>query len=67
MTTQMERLKALVVQLIARLEHEKSENRRLATQLTAREAELAQTKRRLEEMRAQAESIVKSFNRQSNK
>ncbi len=66
MTTQMERLKALVVQLIARLEHEKSENRRLTSQLTAREAELAQTRRRLEEMRSRAESIVKSLSRQGS-
>ncbi len=66
MTDQMERLKALVAQLIARLEHEKSENHRLSSQLTAREAELAQTKRRLDDMRRKAESIVNSLTRSGN-
>lgn len=65
MTTQMERLKALVVQLIARLEHEKSENRRLASQLTAREAELAATREKCEEMRTRAEAILKAFRQTS--
>ena len=44
MNPQIERLQALVAQLIARLEHERSESRRLASQLASREAELAQTK-----------------------
>ena len=65
MTTQMERLKALVVQLIARLEHEKSENRRLASQLAAREAELGATKEKCEEMRTRAEAILKAFRQTS--
>ena len=43
MNPQIERLQALVAQLIARLEHERSESRRLASQLASREAELAQT------------------------
>ena len=51
MNPQIERLQALVAQLIARLEHERSESRRLASQLASREAELAQTKHRLEDMR----------------
>ncbi|MDY3115823.1 MAG: hypothetical protein SOR95_07605 [Sutterella sp.] len=66
MNKQMERLQALVVQLIARLEHEKGENQRLQSQLTAREAELAQTKRRLDDMRRRAESILNSLSRQNN-
>ena len=41
MNPQIERLQALVAQLIARLEHERSESRRLASQLASREAELA--------------------------
>ena len=56
MNPQIERLQALVAQLIARLEHERSENRRLASQLASREAELAQTKRRLEDMRRKGEA-----------
>lgn len=57
MNPQIERLKALVAQLIARLEHEKAENRRLTSQLASREAELAQTKQRLEEMRRKGEAL----------
>ena len=56
MNPQIERLQALVAQLIARLEHERSESRRLASQL-AREAELAQTKHRLEDMRRKVEAL----------
>lgn len=57
------------MQLIARLENEKSENRRLASKLTSREAELAQTKRQLIELQQKAEkaaSIVKSLSCQKN-
>ena len=57
MNPQIERLQALVAQLIARLEHERSENRRLASQLASREAELAQTKRRLEDMGRKGEAL----------
>jgi chromosome segregation ATPase len=57
MNPQIERLQALVAQLIARLEHERSESRRLASQLASREAELAQTKRRLEDMRRKGEAL----------
>ena len=53
MNPQIERLQALVAQLIARLEHERSESRRLASQ----EAELAQTKHRLEDMRRKVEAL----------
>ena len=35
MNPQIERLQALVAQLIARLEHERSESRRLASQLAS--------------------------------
>lgn len=61
MYPQIERLKSLVAQLIARLEHEKAENRRLTSQLASREAELAQTKRRLNEMRRKVEATVNSL------
>lgn len=61
MNPRIERLKALVAQLIARLEHEQAENRRLSAQLAAREAELAQTRKRLTEMRSKAEAIVTSL------
>mgnify|MGYP001069098488 CR=1 FL=1 len=57
MNPQIERLQALVAQLIARLEHERSESRRLASQLASREAELAQTKHRLEDMRRKVEAL----------
>ena len=57
MIPQIERLQALVAQLIARLEHERSESRRLASQLASREAELAQFKRRLEDMRRKGEAL----------
>ena len=66
MNPQIERLKALVAQLIARLEHEKAENRRLTSQLASREAELAQTKRRLDEMRRKAEAMISSLTRNSS-
>ena len=39
MNPQIERLQALVAQLIARLEHERSESRRLASQLASRKVE----------------------------
>ena len=65
MYPQIERLKSLVAQLIARLEHEKAENRRLTSQLASREAELTQTKRRLNEMRRKVEATVNSLT-QSN-
>ena len=65
MNPQIERLKALVAQLIARLEHEKAENRRLTSRLASREAELAQTKRRLDEMRRKAEAMISSLTRNS--
>ena len=55
MNPQIERLQALVAQLIARLEHERSESRRLASQLASRE--LAQTKHRLEDMRRKVEAL----------
>ena len=57
MNPQIERLQALVAQLIARLEHERSESRRLASQLASREAELAQPKHRLEDMRRKVEAL----------
>ena len=57
MNPQIERLQALVAQLIARLEHERSESRRLASQLASREAELAPIKRRLEDMRRKGEAL----------
>lgn len=57
MNPQIERLQPLVAQLIARLEHERSESRRLASQLASREAELAQTKQRLEDMRRKVEAL----------
>ncbi len=60
MTPQIERLKALVAQLIARLEHEKAENRRLTSQLASREAELAQTKRRMDDLRRKVEALFSS-------
>ena len=60
MNPQIERLKALVAQLIARLEHEKAENRRLTSQLASREAELAQNKRRSEELRRKVEALFSS-------
>lgn len=66
MYPQIERLKALVAQLIARLEHEKAENRRLTSQLASREAELAQTKHRLDEMRRKAEAMVNSLTRNNS-
>ena len=65
MNPQIERLKALVARLIARLEHEKAEIRRLTSQLASREAELAQTKRRLDEMRRKAEAMISSLTRNS--
>ena len=60
MNPQIERLKALVAQLIARLEHEKAENRRLTSQLASREAELAQTKRRMDDLRRKVEALFSS-------
>ena len=60
MNPQIERLKALVAQLIARLEHEKAVNRRLTSQLASREAELAQNKRRTEELRRKVEALFSS-------
>lgn len=65
MTPQIERLKALVAQLIARLEHEKAENRRLTSQLASREAELAQTKRRMDDLRRKVEALF-SANRNND-
>ncbi len=61
MHPQTERLRALVNQLIARLEHEKSENRRLASQLATREAELAQAKRRFDDLRRNAEALASTL------
>ncbi len=61
MYPQTERLKALIAQLIARLEHEQAENRRLSSLLTTRDAELALAKKRFEELRHNAEALAKSL------
>ena len=66
MNPQIERLKALVTQLIARLEHEKAENRRLSSLLTTRDAELVQAKKRFEELRRNAEALASSLNRNND-
>lgn len=66
MNPQIERLKALVAQLIARLEHVQADNRRLTSLLTTRDAELAQTKKRLEELRHSMERLAKSSTHQND-
>lgn len=66
MNPQIERLKALVAQLIARLEYVQTENRRLTSILTTRDAELVQTKKRLEELRRSMERLAKSSAHQND-
>lgn len=66
MNPQIERLKALVAQLIARLEYVQTENRRLTSILTTRDAELVQTKKRLEELRRSMERLAKSSTHQND-
>lgn len=62
MNPKIERLKALVAQLIARLEHEKAENRRLTSLLATKDAELAQAQKRFKELRRNAEALASSLN-----
>ncbi|EJX05435.1 hypothetical protein EVA_06457 [gut metagenome] len=56
----------MIAQLIARLEHEQAENRRLSSLLTTRDAELTLAKKRFEELRHNAEALAKSLDQNND-